>query len=279
MGVYDNPPKIFMADDGRPSGVFGGLARELAAIQGWRIEAVRCEWQDCLTSLEKGQLDLMPDVAFSEERAARFAFHQEPVMHSWSQVYQRKNLHVESVLDLRGLRVAALEGGTQRPYFESLLTGFDVQVQWVTEPTLAQAFQAVADGRADVVLSNHVYGEWQAHRHGAMRTPIVFQPSRLFFAAPRTGDPAVLNAIDTQLTRWKADRDSFYHQSLQQWGAAAPAQAVPTWWWWTLGLGGMLLLLAVSTAYWLKREVQRRIQESRASEERLNTILDSVDVA
>ena len=279
MGVYDNPPKIFMAEDGRASGVFGGLANELAAIQGWKIEAVRCEWQECLTALAKGQLDLMPDVAFSEERASRFAFHQEPVMHSWSQVYQRKNLHVESVLDLRGLRVAALDGGTQRPYFESLLTGFDVQVQWVPASTLAQAFQAVADGRADVVLSNHVYGEWQAHRHGATRTPIVFQPSRLFFAAPRSGDPAVLNAIDAQLTRWKADRDSFYHQSLQQWGAVPPVQAVPTWWWWALAVGGTLLLLAVSTAYWLKREVQRRIQESHASEERLNTILDSVDVA
>jgi diguanylate cyclase (GGDEF)-like protein/PAS domain S-box-containing protein len=279
MGVYDNPPKIFADSDGQANGVFGALARELAALNGWRLQVVPCEWQDCLSQLEQGQLDLMPDVAYSDERAARFAFHHEPVMHSWSQVYQHKNLHIESVLDLRGLRVAVLEGGTQKTYFESLLTGFGVPVKWVPESTLAQAFQAVAEGRADVVLSNHVYGEWQAHRHGAVRTPIVFQPSRLFFAAPRSGDPELLSSIDAQLVRWKADRDSFYHRNQQLWGNGGVANPVPLWWWWALGLGSALLSLALAAAYGLRRKVQQQIREIRASEERLNTILDSVDVA
>lgn len=279
LGVYDNPPKIFMDADGQPSGAFGGLARELAALQGWRLQAVPCEWQECLSLLEQGKLDLMPDVAYSEERATRFAFHQEPVMHSWSQVYQRKNLHIESVLDLRGLRVAVLEGGTQQPYFESLLAGFGVPVQWVPESTLAQAFQAVTQGRADVVLSNHVYGEWRAEQHGVVRTPIVFQPSRLFFAAPRSGAPELLNAIDAQLRRWKAERDSFYHRNQQLWGGEQAPHRVPAWWWWALGGGSTLLLLALAAAYGLWRKVQQQIRDSRASEERLNTILDSVDVA
>lgn len=37
-------------------------------------------------------------------------FHQVPSLFSWSQLYSHEELRLQSVLDLRGLRIAALEG-------------------------------------------------------------------------------------------------------------------------------------------------------------------------
>jgi len=50
----------------------------------------------------------MPDVAFSVERAQRFDFHKISAANSWSQVYCRPELNVQSIADLAGKRVAIL---------------------------------------------------------------------------------------------------------------------------------------------------------------------------
>lgn len=59
-----------------------------------------CEWQRCLDLLEHGDIDLLPDVAWNKARAERFTFHSEPVLHSWSQLYQRKGVTIDAMVDL-----------------------------------------------------------------------------------------------------------------------------------------------------------------------------------
>lgn len=83
----------------------------MARQEAWRVEYVPCQWQGCLEALQAGELDLMPDVAFSVERAQRFDFHSVSVANSWSQVYTRPDLVAMSLLDLANQRVALLQGG------------------------------------------------------------------------------------------------------------------------------------------------------------------------
>src|SRR5690242_11273357 len=82
VGIYPNPPKVFMNEDGGASGILVDLLREVASAEHWALEFVACEWQACLAALEAGRIDLLPDMAWSEERARRYAFHQVPVLHS-----------------------------------------------------------------------------------------------------------------------------------------------------------------------------------------------------
>ena len=75
--------------------------------------AVSCQWSECLASLKTGQLDLMPDVAFTPERSALFGFHRTPVVESRSQVYARSDVENIGFSDLAGKRVAVLSGSVQ----------------------------------------------------------------------------------------------------------------------------------------------------------------------
>ncbi|NIC41347.1 ABC transporter substrate-binding protein, partial [Aquabacterium sp. A08] len=109
-GVYANEPKIFLDAQGQPAGIFPELLTAIAQREGWRLQPVPCEWQDCLDGLASGRIDLMPDVAYSEARDALFDFHRTPVLHSWSQLYARRGARVEALQDLAGLRVAVLQG-------------------------------------------------------------------------------------------------------------------------------------------------------------------------
>ena len=59
-------------------------------------------WAEGLDRLAKGEIDLMPDVAYTAEREKIYSFHKVPVLSSWSQVYARKGSGIRSILDLDG---------------------------------------------------------------------------------------------------------------------------------------------------------------------------------
>ena len=80
VGVYHNPPKLFTDDQGQLRGVLGELLTAMALKEQWQLESVPCDFQQCLTLLEQDDIDLLPDLAWSEERAQRFAFHGAPGM-------------------------------------------------------------------------------------------------------------------------------------------------------------------------------------------------------
>lgn len=43
VGVYENPPKLLAGPQGQPSGILGDLLGEMARLQGWTLEPVRCD--------------------------------------------------------------------------------------------------------------------------------------------------------------------------------------------------------------------------------------------
>ena len=94
VGVYENPPKISLSVDQRPSGIFGDLLGEIARQEKWTLRAVPCEWQECLKALENRQIDLLPDVALTPERSRKFSFHAVPALNSWSAAYVRKETRI-----------------------------------------------------------------------------------------------------------------------------------------------------------------------------------------
>lgn len=279
VGVYDNPPKIFMGSDLQPAGIFGDLLREVARQEGWTLQAVRCEWQDCLDQLQAGRIDLMPDVALTPERDAQFRFLPTPTLHSWSQVYRHPGQKVDSILDLEGKRVAYLQGAVQQAFFANLLENFNIRATWVAADSLDQAFALVDHQHADVALANVHYGDWRAASHHLRGTPIMFQPAALHVVSGLHANPAWLQAVDRHLAQWKTDPNSPYHTTLRRWGSPETQPGIPSHMVWVMLAGvGVLALLALTVA-WLRREVARKTRDIRASEARLNTILDSVDAA
>ena len=106
IGIYDNPPKVNLCNGGKPCGIFIDIIEYIANGEGWEIEYVHGTWKEGLTQLEEGKIDLMPDVAFSEERSQKFDFNQLTVLSSWLQAYSRKDVVIESVTDFEEKTVA-----------------------------------------------------------------------------------------------------------------------------------------------------------------------------
>ncbi|MFC5511772.1 EAL domain-containing protein [Massilia jejuensis] len=275
VGVYQNAPKVFMGESGKASGIFVDLLREVASAERWQLEFVACEWQACIAALEAGRIDLLPDMAWSEDRARRYAFHQVPALHSWSQLYARRGNKIRSLLDLKGRRIAVLGGSIQAQALASVLAGYGAVL--VPTVSLDAAFSLVADKEADAAAASHYFGDANAAAHRLEATPIVFNPARLYYAAMPGRQQAVLDAIDRRLTGWRTGPNSVYFATLQHWRAVGSEGGVPSGLLWVLAATVGLLLSALAVANWLRNEVAVRTRELRDNEHKLATILDSVD--
>lgn len=269
VGVYQNSPKVALTPDGKPEGIFIDLIDAIAQLEGWQIEYVAGTWAEGLARLDKGELDLMPDVALTPEREQRYAFHREPVLASWNQVYARRGGGVRSMLDLQSKRVAVVEGSVQHTLFTQMAEAFNLPVTLLPYPDYDAAFAAVARAQADAVITNRFFGVRNAARHGLEDTAIIFSPSKLFFAAPKQGHGAMLAAIDRHLIGFKKSSDSVYYRSLRRWTVDDVRAATPSWL--VPVLAGVLALLVVGVAWvsLLKRQVAAKTREIRQRNEEI----------
>ena len=276
IGVYENPPKIMLGPDGAPSGILGELIQEIALREDWQLEAVPCHWDACLQLLQKGEIDLMPDVAFSEQRQTQMSFHHRPALHSWSQVFRRADVQIDSVLDLDQKRIAILAGSIQQHYLNQIRQEFGIQMELILVSDLQSALTQVSEGKADALATNNLFGGYHANGYNLEPTSILFQPARLYYAAPLNQRIDLLERIDHWLESWGDEPDSPYNRILKGWQSSVEVSVIPRFVW--VGLISLLglLLLALITMRYLRQKVQRTQQELKMSDDKLTTILNNL---
>jgi PAS domain S-box-containing protein len=279
VGVYQNKPKIFTDENGRPAGILIELLDEIAAQEGWTISYVTCEWTECLRALEEGRIDLMPDVAFSPEREVKYDFHSTPVLESWSRIYASSRTPIYRTSELNGRRVAVLSGSIQQAAFEQMMTGFGYRATVVPTASLEEAFALASKGSVDAAIANHLFGDYFYQDYGLLKTTVVFNPTTLYYATAKGRNHDLLDAIDRHLDEWLREPHSTYYSTLSRWGEREPVGSVPQSVLWVLGGIAGLLVLAVGAIVLLRQQVAVRTRhlesasaELKKSEERYRTL-------
>lgn len=269
VGVYQNSPKVALSASGKAEGIFVDLIEAIAQKEDWRIDYVTGTWAEGLARLQAGEIDLMPDVALTAEREGLFAFHQEPVLASWNQVYTRRDSGIRTLLDLQAMRVAVLAGSVQEKAFLEMAAGFSLGVTLVPQPDFDAAFAAVARREADAVVTNRFFGVRNAGKYGLEDTAIIFSPSSLFFAAPKAGHAALLATIDQHLLTFKKNPESVYFKSLRRWSVEEARALTPPWLAPVLSALAVLLLVGLAWVIFLRRQVAAKTAEIRQRSEEL----------
>lgn len=265
VGIYQNSPKVSLSASGQPEGIFPDILEEVARREGWRLIYVPGTFSEGQARLMRGEIDLMPDVAFTAERARKMDFNRIPILASWSQVYIRRGTGIHSILDLKGKRVATLEGSIQLEAFSQLAESFQLETTLLEAPDYQTAFGWTAQGLADATVTNRFFGQMHARESGLEETGIVFDPSSLYFAVTR-GDPRrLLPALDRQLEDLKRDPDSVYYESLNHWISKEVDFKLPDWLWLLGGFLASALLLSLIGGAILRHQVRLRTRELRAA--------------
>jgi diguanylate cyclase (GGDEF)-like protein/PAS domain S-box-containing protein len=279
VGIYEQKPDVYIAKDGRPAGILGELLNEIARQEGWTIHTRSCNWAHCLKLLAEGDIDLLPDVYYTPERSKTFSLHHVPALHSWSQVYARPEHALRSIEDLRSHMIAVLEGSTQQDYLQTTLSSLQIEARTEPVQTLETGFQQVQARLSDAVAADFYVGELFAQQYQLVATPIIFQPTQAFYAAPKGRHPEVLAAIDRHLSAWQSEPDSFYYRTLDSWRLPRTPSLLGRYGLWIVGgLSGLLALTLFATLL-LRIQLGRQRRLLRRTERRLDAILEAIDAA
>ena len=69
----------YVDENGLRRGYGYQLLQTLAGYTGWKFEYVKCDWSNCFDKLENGEIDIMGDISYTDERAQKMLFSEEPM--------------------------------------------------------------------------------------------------------------------------------------------------------------------------------------------------------
>lgn len=280
VGVYENPPKVYTSSDGSYSGFWPDLIKYIARKEGWQIVWVHGTWEECLERLEKNEIDVLPDVAWSASRSEKYTFTEESILTSWARVYSRDGNDILTILDLDGKTVGGLQGSLNFDGAEGikdLADRFGAKVNFVDFPNYEEVFKAVQNRRVDAGITNKDFGDFNEKPYGLVRTPIIIQPTQIHLALTKDGVlTSYLRAkFDQDIQLLKADSNSIYYQKLDLYLGEKPVEVIPKWASTSLLAGAGLILFLLSVSIISRYQVSRQTRQLRESETRYRALLEN----
>ena len=231
VGAYENRPKIYTDDSGNIVGLFPDVLNYTAQKEGWRLKYVHGTWSQCLERLKKNEIDIMVDVAFSEERAQDYNFSHETFLVNWATVYTGPKQAIESLIDLSGKKIAVMqdsihtegEGG-----IKALALKFDIDCTFVEVESYKEVFELLSNNKVDAGIVNRIFGSLFSKEYDVRKTSMIFNPSQLKFAFPKDSAlaPALIERIDHNLYELKKDPESIYNKALYVYLSGLPRELI-----------------------------------------------------
>ncbi|MDQ6972833.1 MAG: transporter substrate-binding domain-containing protein, partial [Mariprofundaceae bacterium] len=279
VGAYENNPKIYVNHKDQVSGFWPELIEYIAAKEHWKIEYVRGSWNECLDRLLSGEIDVMPDVAFTEARNKRFVFSDAPELLSWTRVYvHKKDAMIKSITDLENKKVAVLRNSVNvdgESGLREIVSQFNLHITIEEMDDYKGVFRAIEERVVDAGITNRNYGNKNAHFYQVKKTPIIFQPIGMRFAFPKNSPrtPYLAERINTGISELQKDDQSFYYHLLKKFFEAEIAvkhvPTVPDWMRLLVKvLFGTLLLFGIFI-FFTRRQVKKKTVALEANESRL----------
>lgn len=266
VGQYDNPPKIYEDDQGNVIGLFPDLLGYIAAQEGWTIEYVKGTWSECLNRLENNEIDIMVDVAYSDERAEKYDFNNVEILSNWGIIYRKKGSNIESIDDLENKKIAVMEGSIHTEGeggIKSLVNKWGINCTFIELENYYQVFEILDEGGAEVGVVNRLFGLLNENDYYVEKTPIMFNPRKLMFAFPKNAElnQILIPRIDEQLLKLKEDPNSLYFIIIDKYIYGHEAIILPEWLVLTLIFTIGLLITFISASVVLNRAVKSRTAE------------------
>ena len=103
----------YVNEKGERKGYGYELLATLSGYTGWQFEYVTCDWSDCFEKLKNGEIDLMGDISYTEDRAEEMLFSDEPMGVEKYYLYadlSRADISTSNFKTLNGKKIGVLMG-------------------------------------------------------------------------------------------------------------------------------------------------------------------------
>lgn len=217
VGIFDFEPLNFLDSNHQAKGLNVDILRDVISNEDRQIKFVYGTWAEGLERLERGEIDLMPSVAYSPERDQVLDYCREPVAELWGQVFITPESPIKNITDCDHRRIAVMKKDISAQNFIRTAESFGAQSIIVEYPSHAAAFAAVQHGEADAAVAPQHFGLRHAKQYQLTPSTIQFSPFAVYFATKQGACADLRNHLDRHLSYWKQDPHSIYYRRINHW--------------------------------------------------------------
>ena len=263
IGLFPAPPLVFKNDEGKADGFFIDLVEYFAIELDWNIEYIEKGWSDLLVALKEGEIDLLPAIAFTEERTEIYDYTAQPVFIDSGVLFRNHDFTINTVYDLQGKRISAARDSIFTKGFIDYIASFNIECEIILTDNNEEVMQAIDNGDVHAGVCIYSLGNELSRGLNAEITPITFMPLGLSFAVQKEQNKDILSGINSLMTLMQDDPDSIYSQAFNKWILPQKEVNIPSYIW-----VGIAFLMAVGLAMvlWnvtLNRQVGIKTKELR----------------
>ena len=272
VGFDQNEPLVFTDENGIVQGIYIDILEDIAYKENWKIEYLEYSWEECLQKLESGEIDLLIDIGYTEERSKLYDFTDETIIAEWGQVYAQKNSDINSILDLDQKRIAVLKEDAHNDKLRIDVKKLSLKCNFIEVDDYSKIFELIEDGRADAGILPRLYGMEYENRYEVARTPIINSPIEMRIAVPKNKNTELLKAIDKNLIEMKNDTDSTYYRSQDKWFGLDQVNRkweIPEYIITALKIGSIIILILSVATVTLNTQVKRKTSQLKDKNEEL----------
>ena len=176
-GDFNYPPYEFLDKDGNPTGFNVELTRAIAEVMGLEVEIRLGPWDEMRRALDKGEVDILQGMAYSQERTQEVDFSTPHALLYQSIWIRRDDRRIRSLDDLRGKEVIVMRNSIMH----DLMRDYDPTTKLILTDTLAEALRLLNQGKHDCALVSRLTGKYLEKELGLkrvvpVREPIMSQP-------------------------------------------------------------------------------------------------------
>mgnify|MGYP004582164655 FL=1 len=103
----------YVNEKGARKGYGYELLETLSGYTGWQFEYVTCDWSNCFDKLKNGEIDIMGDISYTEDRTEEMLFSDEPMGKEKYYLYanlSRTDISTSDFKTLNGKKIGVLMG-------------------------------------------------------------------------------------------------------------------------------------------------------------------------
>lgn len=263
VGVYQNKPKIFINDEEQPDGIFIDILKDIANKENFTLEYVHDDWSALLNKLSSGEIDILPDMAYTTKRDSLFNFNHLSVISTWLEIFAKQFNSIQSINELQGKRIGLLKDSYQEELLSiKIKKKFNLDYEVITFKDYESTKNALIQNEVDLIVTDRFFYFSDEFDPGIIPTGIVFQPNELYFGFNKRIPQDILGIFDQNIARLKNDPESAYFISLHNWlDIHHHEHGIPLLIKWLLAVISIVALLALAFTYSLRQSVKIKTKE------------------
>ena len=146
----------YVNEKGARKGYGYELLQTLSGYTGWQFEYVTCDWSDCFEKLKNGEIDIMGDISYTEDRAEEMLFSDKPMGEEKYYLYadlSRADISASDYKTLDGKKVGVLMGTEPEVMLTEWEEKYGLKTEHVNVSNNEDAKQKLANHEIDCFVS------------------------------------------------------------------------------------------------------------------------------